>query len=529
MKKISLIFSVLLLSFALFACGGGDLCEHDDKNGDGICDKCTEILDEVDGGEGNGPGSEGNGPGEEHTHAYTEENTAPKYLSSAASCTGAAKYFKSCTCGERGTETFTSGSPLPHSHTEEKTEDKFISAPATCESAAKYFKSCACGDIGSETFKSGNPSLHNTVDGECTTCHTRESTAGLSYSLNDDGVSYTVTGMGNCTSQFVTIGIHDNKSVTAIGKNAFSYEDTLRSISIGKFVNFIGDGAFNGCGGMNSVYITDLAKWCEITFEGIHSNPFSKAHKLYLNSTEQKELVIPEGVERISDRAFSGGRFTSITFSDSVKSIGSWAFHDNGFVTKINWGNGLAEIGDYAFYLCSSLESLDISEGVTRIGDYAFANCSRIKTVSIPNSLDVLGDGNFSGYLSLQYNVYDNALYVGNETNPYLVLVKLSSSNVTACTTHADTKFIAQNAFAYSSIKTVTIGEGVRSIGKRAFSQCTSLESVNFESKEGWSYVKDNEDGTKENVTIPASELQNTATAATYLLTTYGDFDWNRK
>ena len=41
--------------------------------------------------------------------------TNDKYLASAATCTTAAKYYKSCEiCGAAGTETFTSGAPLGH-------------------------------------------------------------------------------------------------------------------------------------------------------------------------------------------------------------------------------------------------------------------------------------------------------------------------------------------------------------------------------------------------------------------------------
>ena len=48
----------------------------------------------------------GCGKQEEHTHAFTEQNVKQTYLASEATCTHAAKYYYSCTCGEKGTETF---------------------------------------------------------------------------------------------------------------------------------------------------------------------------------------------------------------------------------------------------------------------------------------------------------------------------------------------------------------------------------------------------------------------------------------
>lgn len=48
-------------------------------------------------------------------HSYTQQNPSNNYLKSAATCTSPAVYYKSCTCGAKGTETFTYGSALGHS------------------------------------------------------------------------------------------------------------------------------------------------------------------------------------------------------------------------------------------------------------------------------------------------------------------------------------------------------------------------------------------------------------------------------
>ena len=49
-----------------------------------------------------------------HTHSFTEKNTDAKYLKSAATCSASAEYYYSCSCGEKGTETFKSGEKLAH-------------------------------------------------------------------------------------------------------------------------------------------------------------------------------------------------------------------------------------------------------------------------------------------------------------------------------------------------------------------------------------------------------------------------------
>ena len=50
-----------------------------------------------------------------HVHGYTEKNTDEKYLKTPATCTAKAVYYYSCSCGNKGTETFESGDMLAHS------------------------------------------------------------------------------------------------------------------------------------------------------------------------------------------------------------------------------------------------------------------------------------------------------------------------------------------------------------------------------------------------------------------------------
>lgn len=51
-----------------------------------------------------------------HEHSFTEQVTTNDYLAAAATCTEAARYYYSCTCGEKGTQTFANGNALGHSY-----------------------------------------------------------------------------------------------------------------------------------------------------------------------------------------------------------------------------------------------------------------------------------------------------------------------------------------------------------------------------------------------------------------------------
>ena len=122
-------------------------------------------------------------------------------------------------------------------------------------------------------------------------------------------------------------------SVTSIGYNAFSSCDSLTSVVIGNGVTSIGESAFYYCSNLKAVYISDIAAWCNISFEyspllgGYSSNPMYYAENLYLNGEVITELVIPDGVTTITASAFYNvDSLTSVVIPDSVTSIGSSAF-----------------------------------------------------------------------------------------------------------------------------------------------------------------------------------------------------------
>lgn len=85
---------------------------------------------------------------------------------------------------------------------------------------------------------------------------------------------------------------------------------------------------------------------------------------------------------------------------------------------------------------------------------------------------------------------------------------------------------IENNAF-YNCTKltSITIPEGVTSIGKSAFAYCSKLTSVTFKNTSGW-YVG-NTAGAK-TTAISSSQLADTSTAATYLKSTYYSKYWTK-
>ena len=271
--------------------------------------------------------------------------------------------------------------------------------------------------------------------------------------------------------------------VSEINIYAFYNCTDITSVTIPSSVTLLGDEAFTGCTSLISIYYQgDVAGWCEIT--GLN-NVLSKERGLYVNGSKvEGAFVIPEGVTSIGDYAFSRcSGLTSIEIPSSVTNIGDSAFSYCSGLTSITIPSSVTSIGSSAFYGCYHLTSIEIPSSVTNIGDYAFYACNDLTSIEIPDSVRYIGRDVFN-YTGLKYNETNEAVYLGNEINPYVVLIRANRTDSTQFIIPDGTRIIYNKAFYFndynSSLVSVTIPASVRSIGSWAFAGCSSLTSVTF-------------------------------------------------
>ena len=222
---------------------------------------------------------------------------------------------------------------------------------------------------------------------------------------------------------------------------------------------------------------------------------------------------IKKTTEIICDRAFFDClNLTSISIPNSVKDIGEWAFAGCSLLSSIDIPNSVISIGNIAFAGCLSLKYISIPESVICLNGNPFGDCEgeieclsanfiyeddvlfnkdkseiisfrnqEIESYIIPDSVTSIGDGAFEGCSSLSSLVIPDSV-VNIKGNPFY-LWKGKLECLSASFIYEDNVLFNMDKSKLISnrnqeAKSFIIPNGVMSIEKYAFSDCSSLISI---------------------------------------------------
>lgn len=362
-------------------------------------------------------------------------------------------------------------------HTHEFSEWKTVT-PATCTQNGEKVRECLCGEKETAAISATG---HAYIDGVCKDCNADDpdyipsATEGLEYTLNEDGESYSVTGIGTATDTTIVIAsTYEEKPVTAIGDMAFvginmnngepSICANIVKIIIPDCVVSIGTYAFAYCSSLENVNIPNGVT-------NIGFGAFGMCSSL-------KSVNIPETVISIEDQAFySCKALTSINVSGTNSKYCSidGNLYSKDATVLIQYATGKSET---SFIIPRSVTSIDV---------WALYNCT--------NLTSILVEENNANYSSIDGNLYskDGAIFIqyaaGKTETSFIVpenVTEINYSSFRCC----------------NNLKSVTIHKGVTYIGEWAFLLCENLtefvfngtmaEWIDMYRDNTWVYMMDN-------------------------------------
>lgn len=279
------------------------------------------------------------------------------------------------------------------------------------------------------------------------------------------------------------------ETVTTIRPFAFYKCYGLQNITIPNSVVSIGNSAFRNTG-LQSVEIPD-------TVTQYYNN--TSGYQFQGDTSLTYVKYFPAGLmTAFPTYEFAGcTELTTVDIdTEGYTSIGANAFQNCSSLTTIPSFESVTSIGNYAFAGCSSISNSPEFPACTTIGQYAFQTCTNLNAPKFPNVTTVNTYG-FAGCSNMNAEFGVGKITVvqarGFESCAKQETVDLSNISATG---------IHYRAFnGCTSLKNVTIREGVTTLPSYAFNNCKSITSITLPSTmtaagfTNGSNVSDNDNG----------------------------------
>ena len=264
-----------------------------------------------------------------------------------------------------------------------------------------------------------------------------------------------------------------NETLTTIGAEAFYSCDSFNSVILYDAVSTIGENAFAEC--------PELTIWCN---EATAAHTYATANSIpyeILNPNATPETYIQDGITYY----IMNGEAIAIDFDESTTEVeipveiegypvtGLYAaFQNCSQLTSVTLPNTIQNIGSKTFYCCKKLQTVNIPAGVQQIGSSAFEECSVLTAIDLPDGLQTIEYACFAdcdGLTEIEMpetvtSIAGEAFYSCNKLQSVVIPDSVTS--------------IGKSAFYNSSLKTLTIGGGVKEMGNYAFASCYGLREV---------------------------------------------------
>lgn len=206
------------------------------------------------------------------------------------------------------------------------------------------------------------------------------------------------------------------------------------------------------------------------------------AAKSFKMATDFEKINLPDSIEVICKETFYGTSITEINLGESLKKIETQAFRNCDKLQSLSFKDNLESIGDMAFYSCKGLRNVYITDSISHVGENAFgANPDLTIFTSFKETPEGWAE-NWAGDTKV--------VQVGGEFTCTLTDTEawidsyFGDDEEVRIPSYIDGKPVAQitgeSFLDKTSVKKVILPDTVKRIGQGAFTNCTSLESINF-------------------------------------------------
>ena len=253
-----------------------------------------------------------------------------------------------------------------------------------------------------------------------------------------------------------------------IGASAFSNCMNLKAVDIPGSVETIESSCFSSCPALERVSVGNGCR-------AVSSTAFRNCYGL--NSVD-----LPDSVVQIEDEAFANcNRLLSLRLPAALKTIGKSAFTSCTQLRSVSVPASVVSIGESAFSGCSNLASVEIASSGTSIGDSAFSECSALRTIRFEPGPWEIGSLAFDETAFMKAQPYGEVYLNGvllvykRRYNSKTGFLPISSEVVVSngCLS------VAAGAFSSGDgMKRLVLPETVRKIGESACRRCIDLEEV---------------------------------------------------
>ena len=343
-------------------------------------------------------------------------------------------------------------------------------------------------------------------------CGNYETVSELTVSLGENTTRIGEDAFRYCT-KLKSIALP--ASVKTIEGSAFS-NTGLTDITIPATVDSLGQRAFGECGNLTNIRIENKAAALKL-WNGYYGT--------FAYSNADKTVYVGRDLQ-LNDNTTVFGNPTSVTFGDNVTTINPYMFYDNGKLASVTIGKGVKTIGIQAFYNCGNDESVSdlavtMGENITQISENAFYYCKKLKSITLPSSVKIIEGSAFSNtgltnitipasvdslgqrafgecgnltnirienkaaalklwngyYGTFAFSDAGKTVYVGRDlqlNDNTTVFGNPTSAVFGNYVTNINPRMFNDN----STLASVTIGKGVKTIGYEAFRNCGNDENV---------------------------------------------------